>query len=243
MKKTAEKSPFTRKSAISIEECETEDLRKFAHSDREITLTEAKKLLPKNLRHLELNPREYKFLAIYCSNNFDAENAVMEAGYQERTRAGYRAIAYSLLKREAITEGIRIFIDTIIQPYKDRLELELLNIYYRRATYNIKTFYNSKGSPLDLDEIDREWMCCIDDVKYIKVDSRQIISAYQLPNRDMALQALYRFITGSDMKNNPTLPDDAKRKVSAIYQTIIKSKNVAITPKNIRKMRTRTEDE
>ena len=107
-----------------------------------IIMTEARKLLPENLRHLNLNPREYKFLAVYCSNNFNAEDAVEKAGYAERNKARYRAIAYSLLQRKEIIEGIKIYIDTIIQPYRDRLELELLNVYYRRAMYTIDKFYD-----------------------------------------------------------------------------------------------------
>ena len=102
-------------------------------SSKELTITEARRLLPENMKHLDLNPREYKFLAVYCSNNFDAIDAVQKAGYVERTNAKYRAIAYSLLQRKEIVEAIRIYIDTVIQPYKDRLELELLNIYYRRV--------------------------------------------------------------------------------------------------------------
>ena len=71
-------------------------------TSKELTITEARKLLPENLKHLELNPREYKFLAVYCGNNFDAVDAVQKAGYVERTNAKYRAIAYSLLQRKQI---------------------------------------------------------------------------------------------------------------------------------------------
>ena len=202
----------------------------------ELTITEARKLLPDNLKHLDINPREYKFLAVYCSNNFNAEDAVEKAGYVERNKAGYRAIAYSLLQRKEIVDAIKIYIDTIIQPYRDRLELELLNVYYRRATYTIDKFYDDRGNPLLLKEIDKDYICCIDDIKYVKITGTQtVISAYQLPNRDLALQALYRFVTGQDLNTSPTLPEDAKKKIQNIYQTVIKANKINIKPQNIKK--------
>ena len=204
-------------------------------SSKELSITEARKLLPENLKHLNLNPREYKFLAVYCSNNFNAEEAVKSAGYVERTKAKYRAIAYTLLQRKEIVEAIKIYINTIIQPYKDRLELELLNTYYRRATYTIDKFYDDNGNPLRLNEIDKDYICCIDDIKYVK-NGNTLVPAYQLPNRDLALQALYRFITGQDITTTDILPDDAKKKIQTIYQTVIKANKINIRPKNIRKV-------
>ena len=229
MNKKAKDSPFTQNAPALP--ANTNYINK-----NELTIVEARKLLPENLKHLDINPREYKFLAVYCSNNFNAEDAVEKAGYVERTKAGYRAIAYSLLQRKEIIEGIKIYIDTIIQPYKDRLELELLNMYYRRATYTIDKFYNDNGNPLPLKQIDKDYICCIDDIKYVKITGTQtVIPAYQLPNRDIALQALYRFVTGQDTTNPDTLPDDAKKKIQNIYQAVIKANKVTIKPKNIKK--------
>ena len=92
MNKKAKNSPLVNKNE-TLPEVPTEYISK-----NELTITEARKLLPENLKHLDLNPREYKFLAVYCSNNFDAVEAVEKAGYVERTHAKYRAIAYSLLQ-------------------------------------------------------------------------------------------------------------------------------------------------
>ncbi|WP_405291947.1 terminase small subunit [Methanobrevibacter sp.] len=205
-------------------------------SSKELTITEARKLLPENMRHLDLNPREYKFLAVYCSNNFDAIEAVQKAGYVERTSAKYRAIAYSILQRKEVVEAIRIYIDQVIQPYRDRLELELLNVYYRRAMYTVDKFYDDRGNPKPLKEIEKDYICCIDDIKYVRITgTNTVISAYQLPNRDLALQALYRFVTGQDMSQPNDLPEDAKKKIQNIYQTVIKANKITVKPKNIKK--------
>lgn len=223
MNKKAQNSPLVVKSNI------LPDVPQEYISEKELTITEARKLLPENMKHLELNPREYKFLAVYCSNNFDAVDAVEKAGYVERTHAKYRAIAYSLLQRKEIVEAIRTYIDTVIQPYKDRLELELLNIYYRRATYNICTFVDEKNNFLPIKEIDKEWHCCIDGIKNTKYGFE-----YILPNRDLALQALYRFATGQDMSTSNLLPEEAQKKMKVIYNNILKI-NATIKPANVKK--------
>ena len=230
MNRKAKNSPMVMKNP-TLPERPTEYI-----SSKELTITEARRLLPENMKHLDLNPREYKFLAVYCSNNFDAIDAVQKAGYVERTNAKYRAIAYSLLQRKEIVEAIKIYIDLVIQPYKDRLELELLNVYYRRAMYTIDKFYDNSGNPLPLKEIDKDYICCIDDIKYVKITGTQtVISAYQLPNRDAALNALYRFVTGQDITQTNDLPEDAKKKIQNIYQTVIKTNKITVKPKEIKK--------
>ena len=226
MNKKAKSSPFTQNSPAV-------ETKKNYINKNELTIVEARKLLPENLKHLNINPREYKFLAVYCSNNFNAEDAVEKAGYVERSKARYRAIAYTLLQRKEIVEAIRIYIDTIIQPYKDRLEMELLNVYYRRAMYTIDKFYDSNGNPLQLKEIDKDFICCIDDIKYVK-NGQNLIPAYQLPNRDLALQALYRFITGQDINATSVLPEEAQKKMKIIYNNVLKISN-SVKPQNIKK--------
>lgn len=225
MNKKAKNSPLVNKNQ-ALEEIPTEYISK-----NELTITEARKLLPENLKHLDLSPREFKFLAVYCSNNFDAVDAVEKAGYVERTHAKYRAIAYSLLQRKEIVDGIRIYIDTVIQPYKDRLELELLNIYYRRATYSLSTFYDDRNNPLLLKDIDKEWRCCIDGMKNTKYGFE-----YILPNRDLALQALYKFVTGQDINTSPILPEEAQKKMKIIFNNVLKINNT-VQPKNIKKIK------
>ena len=87
-----------------------------------------------------------------------------KAGYAERSRAKYRAIAYTLLNRKEISEAIKLYIDHVIEPYKARLEFEILDIYYRRATYLVTEFYDDFGNPKPLKDIAKEWLCCIDQI-------------------------------------------------------------------------------
>ena len=103
------------------------------------------------------------------------------------------------------------------------------NIYYRRATYSISTFVDSYNNFLPVKEIDKEWLCCIDNIKQTKYGVE-----YQLPNRDLALQALYKFVTGQDINETPTLPEEAQKKMKTIFKAVIKA-NVKIKPANLKK--------
>ncbi len=199
----------------------------------DISLTEARKLLPANLRHLKnLNLKEYKFLAIYCSNGFNAVEACKQAGYVERTKARYNAIAYTLLQRKEIVEAIRLYINTIIDPYKDKIEIEVLSTYYKRATYSISDFYDDNLYAKPLDMIPKELQCCIDDIDIKRVGTATRYR-YVLPNRDTALQSLYRFITGKDLTSDSMqLPEESMKRVQNIYNTVITKETVQ--PKNVR---------
>ena len=57
---------------------------------------------------------------------------------------------------------------------------------------------------------------------------------YELPNRDLALQALYKFVTGQDLNSTPTLPEEAQKKMKIVFQNVLKINNT-IKPKNIKR--------
>ena len=222
------------KTTVLDKEVDSMNLPKTIPNMTEISLVEAKKFLPEYMRHLEnISPREYKFLAVYCSNGFNAIDACEKAGYAERSRAKYRAIAYTLLNRKEISEAIKLYIDHVIEPYKARLEFEILDIYYRRATYLVTEFYDDFGNPKPLKDIGKEWLCCIDQIDVKVSGNGNVQRNFTLPNRDFALQALYKFITGQEINSTQTLPEESRKNITKIYNTVIQ--NSKITPKMLRK--------
>ena len=50
------------------------------------------------------------------------------------------------------------------------------------------------------------------------------------------MQTLYKFVTGQDVNSTNILPDDAKKKIANIYQTVIKANKVTVKPKNIKQI-------
>lgn len=204
------------------------DVRGSYMKEGEITLPQAKQFLPSNMQHIEnLTVSEYKFVAIYCSNGFDMVDACKKSGYECNSTQEYRALANSILTKEEIVEAIKLYVQTIIKPYKDRLEYELLDIYYKRATYKVEYFYDNNYVFLPIDKVPEEWRCCVDGVKQGKFGLELI-----LPNRDLALQALNKFVTGQNVDSS-VLPDEARKKIQNIYN-VIKADSVNFKAPNIK---------
>jgi phage terminase small subunit len=200
----------------------------------EMTLPVAKKILPVDLVDLNLDLKEYKFVAVYCTNGFSGPEAAKEAGYRG-DRKTLQSQAWSLLKRPNILEAVKRFINSVIEPYKAKLEYEILDRYYKRATYSIDTFFDENGDIKPLDEIDPEWLCVIDGVekKYFGGQAQRSTVTYQLPNRDLALQMLYRIATGQDPNDagKNMMPQEARNRLSQIFNAVLpSSKTGAETP-------------
>lgn len=190
-----------------------------------MTLPLAKRILPAAFTDIQLNPRQFKFVAAYCSNGFNATQAAIQAGYSPKQRKNVSALTSDFLKNPNIVKAIKTFIDMVIQPYRDRLEYEVMDIYYRRATYQLSTFVESDGTLKDLDEIPREWLCCVDgiarDVKIIGGTRIELLE-YKLPNRDVALQQLCRMATGN-VEESPELPEEVRKRLQAIKANVMGS--------------------
>jgi hypothetical protein len=89
-------------------------------------------------------------------------------------------------------------------------------------------FYEENGDIRPLDEIDPEWLCVIDGVekKYFGSQAARSTVTYQLPNRDLALQMLYRIVTGQDPNDakSTLLPQEARNRLNQIFNAVLPSK-------------------
>jgi hypothetical protein len=179
----------------------------------------ASSLLPSDFDGLDLDPKDFLFVASYCSNGFKSGDAARVAGWKGKTQGDFSAHGYRLLKKESINLAIKRFIDSIIKPFKDKLEYEVLEAYYKRATYRISDFFNSNGTVKPLSEIPEEFICCIDGIekKYFGKDADRSVVTYQLPNRDNALMMLYKFATGVE-GIDPKTPTEARENLRNIFQ-------------------------
>jgi hypothetical protein len=192
---------------------------------KHVTVMNAEKgvsAIPQEFAELNLSMKEYFFVATYCSNGFDHNAAAKLAGYgtQRKIRNGH-GDAFSasyLLHREKIIKAIKLFIDAIINPIKAKLEYEILDAYYKRATYRVSDFIDNQGNVKPLSQVPKEWLCCIDGVekRFFGKDANRSVVTYSLPNRDTALQMLYKFVTGFD-PNTVDIPDAVNEKLKNIF--------------------------
>ncbi len=193
---------------------------------KKLSLAAAKSMIPINLSDLNLKPRELKFIAAYCSNGFNQKNAYIAAGYEAKVDHTQRVIASRMLSRADIQLAVRRFLKIIIEPYREKLEYMLMEVHYRRAFYDIATFYDSEGKLLDLDDIPEEWHIVIDGIDQKLISAQKDgekkyswLKTYKLADREQALKALWAFL--QDHKGMglgiPDLPEKSRKKLKDIF--------------------------
>lgn len=183
-------------------------------------IEDAKQNLRISWEGIDLKPQEIRFVSIYCTNGFNALNAYIESGMSHKDGRTPGLAAYHVTRDPIITLAIQRFVDEAIKPYRARLEYEILEIYYKRATYQVKTFYTPDGAIIPLDEIPEEWHCCIDGITTRLWGAMGLpITSYELPNRDTALQTLLKLMRDYSADDNPglILPQETQKRLNAIW--------------------------
>lgn len=212
-----------------------------------MTVPLARKLLPPTVDGLGLNAREMKWVAAYCTNGFNSSEAARVAGYKY-SRKEFQGLCADIVKRPPVIAAVKQFIDSVIQPYKDRLEYEIMEIYYRRATYDVATFIEDNGDLKPLDEVPLEWRCCIDGIErrvYFNKGTKFTVTEYKLPARDTALQMLYKMVTGVDPTTGTpggALPKDVQDRLDRVFKqgtTLSRTTKVTLEDKVTVKAKTR----
>lgn len=188
-----------------------------------LSLPKAKKLLPIDFHDLSLKPMELRFVAAYCSNGFVSSLSYKMAGYKAKSQSAQISGANKLLNKENVQEAIRRYIALILGPYKEKLEAQILEIYYNRAFYSIDMFYDPDGDLLPLDHIKKnhpEYLCVIDgiDKKFFGKDADVSVTSYQLASRDKALQTLNEYIKKADGTGIKELPSLKRQKLEEIFE-------------------------
>lgn len=189
-----------------------------------ITLPMVKTILPEGYEAFKLSPRELKLVAAYCSNGFDEKKAAHQAGFSFASQSTAAQQVRAILRKTTIQAAIKKFLDSVLQPYKDRLETEILQRYYKRATYPIDAFYDDHGHLIPLSLVPTEWKEVIDGVstQYYGKDADRRVTTYQLPNRDTALQTLLKMIQGTSP--DPLTPSNQLRsQLDAVFGKVKKS--------------------
>ena len=197
--------------------------------------------LPMDLSKLDLSLNEQKFVANYCANGFNGTDAIKKSGYKLGTKTA-SSMAWQLLQKEEVNKAIKLFLDSVLKPFRDKLEYELLNIYYRRATFSVSTFFTPNGNAKPLNDIPDEWHCCLDGVekKHFGKDATRTVILYALPNRDASLNKLFDFVTKNAPTDNPDEVERTRKHVAEIFAEAMEGKMkikdaVTVTQKKITK--------
>jgi hypothetical protein len=193
-----------------------------------MSLPQAKKLLPIDYHDLELEPIDIKFVAVYCTNGFDVREAYLMSGKYASNERLQKIRGNQMLGKPGVQEAVRRFINFVIGPYQERLEFQLLDIYYKRAFYTVSSFYDEDGHSLTIDEIQKnnpEHMIVIDGVERKTIGhgaNQQTITSYQLASRDHALRVLYEMVklAKGEGTGGVDLPSEKRKQLQKIFDQI-----------------------
>jgi len=197
--------------------------KKDKKSDKKLkmSLKNAKELINVDLKDLKLKPREIRFVAVFCLT-WDQKKAFIAAGYTASTENTLYANSTRMISNDRISTAIQRYISKAIEPYKDRLNLMLLEVWYRRAFYNIEIFYNSDGTRKDLNEIPEEWRICIDGIekkRYGKSPEINFDIDWNICSRTEALKEIRSVLEIAIGKNAAAdFPVDNKEKLEMLKQ-------------------------
>lgn len=170
--------------------------QEYTEEPVELTLAQAKKYLPVDLADLNLSSKEIRFVVAYCTNNFVATKAYRMLGVKDVNPNIAKQSAMQMLVQPGVATAISRYVETMMRPFKGKLEFQVLDIWYRRATYSIEMFVDENNNLIPIKNIPQEWRCCIDGIEKKSSGAIDPLSwhEYVLPNRDKALDALVRVI-------------------------------------------------
>lgn len=182
-----------------------------------LSLPEAKKLIPLDISDLQLNGREFRYVAGYCTNGFNQRKAYYEAGYKGKTNAIADSRASEIMSRDRIQEAIKRFMEVIIKPYRERLEVLLLDTYYKRAFYKVSDFYHEDGKRKELDEIDKDLIVVIDGIEEKWKEGVKVVE-YKLGVRSESLRTLWEYVFNVYRKEGgSSLPEESRKRIEDIF--------------------------
>lgn len=175
----------------------------------------AKKIIIK-WKEFQLTNKQIIFLANYIENNFHARKALLlTKGYNPKNNAVADVMANRLLNNSKIKEAYNFWKKEFLDEIKNKLEPKLIDILYKRATYDISIFCNKNGTYKKYDEIPKEWRCCIDgtEKKYYGKDANVCVIINKLADRDKAMDKLDKYIqmTKEKESDNNTLTNEVMK--------------------------------
>ena len=116
---------------------------------------------------LDLTPTLLKFIGHYCSNNFmevEAYRKTWPAKAKQMTSQEIRLDSLHILNNRSVKIAVERFVNSVLDPYRDKLEHQVLNVLRSQAFYDIADYFYPDGSVKPLDKIDPDKRNAIESV-------------------------------------------------------------------------------
>lgn len=177
--------------------------------------------LPIKIEDLGLTQKEIRFVGEYCSNGFDAVAAMKAAKLIEEaaTSTTARLRSLDLLNKQNITTAVNRFVSSELDPYRDKLNYQILNSMQSRAFYDPATFFEPDGTARPLDVIPLAARQAIDsiEVKHYGKDGNVLETIYKLADRAQAIKSLREVLDRKGGGDDEGMHTSVRAKLDEIF--------------------------
>jgi len=190
------------------------------------------KRLPMDVTDLGLEPAQLRFLGEYCTNGFD-ESAAFSVAYPRLTKnmepGEIKIEGQVMANQREMKIAVQRYVSSVIDPYRDTTEAELLQVYRSRALYDPANYIDKDGNAKPLEEIDRVHRYAIDGYKksYYGRNADREVREVTFANRTQSLKQLEEFLSKGKESNVETVPDDTKKRLKDIFAGVDKGLKIA----------------
>jgi len=150
---------------------------------------------------LHLFEKQKQFIVVFMDAPHFGRKENIQKAYREvynpSTDNSCRSNSSAMLAKSKIKEGILAYQKYSLLNHKIEVTSESIENLRRMANYSVTTFYRSNGDPKGLDEIDAEWLICIDSIEVdykVGKDFEKRIPKYKLCDRKKAMDSLQKLL-------------------------------------------------
>jgi hypothetical protein len=190
--------------------------------------------LPIDISDLVIPPLELKFIGIYCTHSFDEVTAYRKA-FPNRIKGlsepEVRLEALNLLNKREIKLAVERFVDSVLSPYQEKLDYQLLSVLRTRAFYDVAWYFHEDGTAKKLSEIAPEHRVVIDsvitDMKGKNADV--MVTTIKLGDRTQAIKMMQELLRKKDSieEEAADVSSDSRVRLQDIFRSVEKGIEIA----------------
>lgn len=177
--------------------------------------------LPMKVEDLGLTAKEIKFVGEYCTNGFDAVSAMKASKLlpDDASPTLGRLKSLELLNKQNIITAVNRFVSSELDPYRDKLNYQILNSMQARAFYDPDTFFEADGTARPLNQIPPHLRQAIDsvEVKHYGKDGNVLETVYKLADKTQAIKSLRELLDRKAGPDDDSMNTGTRARLNEIF--------------------------
>jgi hypothetical protein len=170
---------------------------------------------------LGLTAKEIKFVGEYCTNGSDAVSAIKASKLfpDDASPTLGRLKSLELLNKQNIITAVNRFVSSELDPYRDKLNYQILNSMQARAFYDPDTFFEADGTARPLNQIPPHLRQAIDsvEVKHYGKDGNVLETVYKLADKTQAIKSLRELLDRKAGPDDDSMNTGTRARLNEIF--------------------------